>query len=166
MSSENLGIVFGPTLMRAPELDAMTALNDIRYQRLVVETLITHEDVLFWEEEEEEEEWFFHQVEEGQRGWKGAYTLCPHVKRTRRWRRTQLRSKLPVHVRSGRNNEGNCKEGTNKKKKKTHTHITRWKDAVFPDILSVREISETNFPQKIQKIKFYKSKNNNTALSV
>lgn len=50
MSSENLGIVFGPTLMRAPDLDAMTALNDIRYQRLVVETLITNEDVLFWEE--------------------------------------------------------------------------------------------------------------------
>ncbi|XP_075996554.1 N-chimaerin-like [Genypterus blacodes] len=47
MSSENLGIVFGPTLMRAPELDAMTALNDIRYQRQVVETLITNEDVLF-----------------------------------------------------------------------------------------------------------------------
>lgn len=47
MSSENLGIVFGPTLMRAPELDAMTALNDIRYQRLVVESLITNEDVLF-----------------------------------------------------------------------------------------------------------------------
>lgn len=47
MSSENLGIVFGPTLMRAPELDAMTALNDIRYQRLVVETLITNEEVLF-----------------------------------------------------------------------------------------------------------------------
>ncbi|XP_071773893.2 N-chimaerin isoform X2 [Centroberyx gerrardi] len=47
MSSENLGIVFGPTLMRAPELDAMTALNDIRYQRLVVEMLITNEDVLF-----------------------------------------------------------------------------------------------------------------------
>ncbi|XP_049919290.1 N-chimaerin isoform X2 [Epinephelus moara] len=47
MSSENLGIVFGPTLMRAPGLDAMTALNDIRYQRLVVETLITNEDVLF-----------------------------------------------------------------------------------------------------------------------
>lgn len=48
MTSENLGIVFGPTLMRAPELDAMTALNDIRYQRLVVESLITNEDVLFW----------------------------------------------------------------------------------------------------------------------
>uniref|UniRef100_A0A672IWK8 N-chimaerin n=1 Tax=Salarias fasciatus TaxID=181472 RepID=A0A672IWK8_SALFA len=47
MSAENLGIVFGPTLMRAPDLDAMTALNDIRYQRLVVEALITNEDVLF-----------------------------------------------------------------------------------------------------------------------
>lgn len=47
MSPENLGIVFGPTLMRAPDLDAMTALNDIRYQRQVVETLIRNEDVLF-----------------------------------------------------------------------------------------------------------------------
>ncbi|RLW04744.1 hypothetical protein DV515_00005428, partial [Chloebia gouldiae] len=47
MSAENLGIVFGPTLMRAPELDAMAALNDIRYQRLVVETLIKNEDILF-----------------------------------------------------------------------------------------------------------------------
>lgn len=53
MSSENLGIVFGPTLMRAPDLDAMTALNDIRYQRLVVESLITNEDVLFWEKTQE-----------------------------------------------------------------------------------------------------------------
>lgn len=52
MSSENLGIVFGPTLMRAPDLDAMTALNDIRYQRLVVESLISHEDVLFWGQEQ------------------------------------------------------------------------------------------------------------------
>lgn len=52
MSSENLGIVFGPTLMRAPDLDAMTALNDIRYQRLVVESLITNEDVLFWEQKQ------------------------------------------------------------------------------------------------------------------
>lgn len=48
MSAENLGIVFGPTLMRAPELDAMAALNDIRYQRLVVEMLIKNEDILFW----------------------------------------------------------------------------------------------------------------------
>ncbi|XP_008397233.1 N-chimaerin [Poecilia reticulata] len=47
MSAENLGIVFGPTLMRAPNQDAMTALNDIRYQRQVVEVLIKNEDVLF-----------------------------------------------------------------------------------------------------------------------
>lgn len=47
MNAENLGIVFGPTLMRAPDLDAMTSLNDIRYQRQVVETLIKNEDILF-----------------------------------------------------------------------------------------------------------------------
>lgn len=47
MNAENLGIVFGPTLMRAPGLDAMAALNDIRYQRLVVEMLIKNEDILF-----------------------------------------------------------------------------------------------------------------------
>lgn len=67
MSSENLGIVFGPTLMRAPELDAMTALNDIRYQRLVVETLITHEDVLFWEDGREKE---------GRTDWEDALSSC------------------------------------------------------------------------------------------
>lgn len=47
MNAENLAIVFGPTLMRAPNMDAMTALNDIRYQRQVVEALIKNEDVLF-----------------------------------------------------------------------------------------------------------------------
>uniref|UniRef100_A0A8C1DQT3 Chimerin 1 n=1 Tax=Cyprinus carpio carpio TaxID=630221 RepID=A0A8C1DQT3_CYPCA len=47
MNAENLGIVFGPTLMRAPDLDAMTALNDIRYQRQVLELLIKNEDILF-----------------------------------------------------------------------------------------------------------------------
>lgn len=47
MNAENLGIVFGPTLMRSPEQDAMAALNDIRYQRLVVELLIKNEDILF-----------------------------------------------------------------------------------------------------------------------
>ncbi|XP_071388048.1 N-chimaerin isoform X3 [Centroberyx affinis] len=47
MNAENLAIVFGPTLMRAPNLDAITALNDIRYQRQVVEALIKNEDVLF-----------------------------------------------------------------------------------------------------------------------
>ncbi|KAG7227596.1 hypothetical protein INR49_005411 [Caranx melampygus] len=47
MNAENLAIIFGPTLMRAPNLDAITALNDIRYQRQVVEVLIKKEDVLF-----------------------------------------------------------------------------------------------------------------------
>ncbi|TNN03001.1 hypothetical protein fugu_000030 [Takifugu bimaculatus] len=47
MNAENLAIVFGPTLMRAPNMDAATALNDIRYQRQVVEVLIKNEDVLF-----------------------------------------------------------------------------------------------------------------------
>ncbi|XP_077435156.1 N-chimaerin [Vanacampus margaritifer] len=47
MNAENLAIVFGPTLMRTPDLDAMTALNDIRYQRQVVEVLIKNVDVLF-----------------------------------------------------------------------------------------------------------------------
>lgn len=47
MNAENLAIVFGPTLMRAPNLDAMTALNDIRHQRQVVEVLIKNSDVLF-----------------------------------------------------------------------------------------------------------------------
>ncbi|XP_053295362.1 N-chimaerin isoform X2 [Pleuronectes platessa] len=47
MNKENLAIVFAPTLMCAADLDAITALNDIRYQRQVVETLIKNEDVLF-----------------------------------------------------------------------------------------------------------------------
>ncbi|CAL8343346.1 unnamed protein product [Boreogadus saida] len=47
MNAENLAIIFGPTLMQAPDMDAMKALNDIRYQRQVVELLIKKEDVLF-----------------------------------------------------------------------------------------------------------------------
>ncbi|XP_068184590.1 N-chimaerin isoform X2 [Antennarius striatus] len=47
MNAENLAIIFGPTLMHAPNMDAITALNDIRYQRQVVEVLIKNEDVLF-----------------------------------------------------------------------------------------------------------------------
>ncbi|XP_032801557.2 N-chimaerin isoform X1 [Petromyzon marinus] len=47
MSAENLAIVFGPTLMRPPEQDVLATLNDIRYQRLVIETLINNEEILF-----------------------------------------------------------------------------------------------------------------------
>lgn len=47
MNAENLAIIFGPTLMRAPNNDAIAALNDIRYQRQVMEALIKNEDRLF-----------------------------------------------------------------------------------------------------------------------
>ncbi|KAJ3591968.1 hypothetical protein NHX12_007098 [Muraenolepis orangiensis] len=47
MNAENLAIIFGPTLMHAPDMDALQALRDVRYQRLVVEALIKKEDVLF-----------------------------------------------------------------------------------------------------------------------
>lgn len=48
MNAENLGIVFGPTLMQPPEMNALTSLNDMRLQKLVVQLMIEHEDVLFW----------------------------------------------------------------------------------------------------------------------
>ncbi|XP_069814828.1 beta-chimaerin isoform X3 [Dendropsophus ebraccatus] len=47
MGAENLSIVFGPTLMRPPEENAMTSLNDMRHQKQVVQLLIQNEDVLF-----------------------------------------------------------------------------------------------------------------------
>lgn len=47
MNEENLSIVFGPTLMRAPEADSLDILNDMKSQRLVIESLISCQDVLF-----------------------------------------------------------------------------------------------------------------------
>ncbi|KAJ3598432.1 hypothetical protein NHX12_001942 [Muraenolepis orangiensis] len=47
MSSENLGIVFGPTLMQPPEQNTLATLNDMRQQKLVMQLMIEHEDVLF-----------------------------------------------------------------------------------------------------------------------
>ncbi|XP_068092179.1 beta-chimaerin isoform X2 [Hyperolius riggenbachi] len=47
MGAENLSIVFGPTLMRPPEENALTSLNDMRHQKQVVQILIQNEDVLF-----------------------------------------------------------------------------------------------------------------------
>uniref|UniRef100_A0AAY4A3E0 Beta-chimaerin n=1 Tax=Denticeps clupeoides TaxID=299321 RepID=A0AAY4A3E0_9TELE len=47
MSAENLGIVFGPTLMRPPDQNTLSTLNDMRYQKLIVQLLIEHEDILF-----------------------------------------------------------------------------------------------------------------------
>uniref|UniRef100_W5MGK9 Chimaerin n=1 Tax=Lepisosteus oculatus TaxID=7918 RepID=W5MGK9_LEPOC len=47
MNAENLGIVFGPTLIRPPDQNTLTTLNDMRYQKLIVQLLIENEDVLF-----------------------------------------------------------------------------------------------------------------------
>ena len=47
MSEQNLSIVFGPTLMRAPDGDSVDVLNDMKAQRLVIETLISWQDILF-----------------------------------------------------------------------------------------------------------------------
>uniref|UniRef100_A0A6I8NF17 Chimaerin n=1 Tax=Ornithorhynchus anatinus TaxID=9258 RepID=A0A6I8NF17_ORNAN len=47
MNAENLGIVFGPTLMRPPEDSTLATLNDMRHQKLIVQILIENEDVLF-----------------------------------------------------------------------------------------------------------------------
>lgn len=47
MNEENLSIVFGPTLMRAPESDTLNVLTEMKCQRLVIESLISCQDVLF-----------------------------------------------------------------------------------------------------------------------
>ncbi|XP_053483845.1 beta-chimaerin isoform X3 [Ictalurus punctatus] len=47
MSAENLGIVFGPTLMQPPDQNTLATLNDMRHQKMIVQLLIEHEDILF-----------------------------------------------------------------------------------------------------------------------
>ncbi|XP_076826850.1 beta-chimaerin [Brachyhypopomus gauderio] len=47
MNAENLGIVFGPTLMQPPDQDTLTSLSCMRLQKLIVQLLIEHEDILF-----------------------------------------------------------------------------------------------------------------------
>ncbi|XP_030636848.1 beta-chimaerin [Chanos chanos] len=47
MNAENLGIVFGPTLMHPPDQNTLATLNDMRHQKLIVQLLIEHEDILF-----------------------------------------------------------------------------------------------------------------------
>ncbi|XP_052002411.1 beta-chimaerin-like isoform X2 [Xyrauchen texanus] len=47
MTAENLGIIFGPTLMRPPDQYTLSTLNDMRYQKIIVQLLIEHEDILF-----------------------------------------------------------------------------------------------------------------------
>uniref|UniRef100_A0A4W4FZW6 Beta-chimaerin n=1 Tax=Electrophorus electricus TaxID=8005 RepID=A0A4W4FZW6_ELEEL len=47
MNAENLGIVFGPTLMQPPDQDTLASLSCMRLQKLIVQLLIEHEDILF-----------------------------------------------------------------------------------------------------------------------
>ncbi len=41
MKASNLGVCFGPTLMR-PEHETVASIVDIRYQNIIVETMIQH----------------------------------------------------------------------------------------------------------------------------
>ena len=43
MKASNLGVVFGPTLMR-PEHETVASIVDIRYQNIIVELMITRID--------------------------------------------------------------------------------------------------------------------------
>ena len=47
MSSENLAIVFGPTLMRAPDHQTFEAVANLPYQKKIIQLLIEEQDVLF-----------------------------------------------------------------------------------------------------------------------
>lgn len=70
MTPGNLGIVFGPTLLRPRPTDATVSLSslvDYPHQARVIETLIVHYGLVF---EEEPEEALGSQVREG--WWVGA----------------------------------------------------------------------------------------------
>lgn len=41
MKASNLGVCFGPTLMR-PEHETVASIVDIRYQNIIVESMIQH----------------------------------------------------------------------------------------------------------------------------
>eukprot|EP00794_Sanderia_malayensis_P003159 gene3159-3628_t len=47
MTTQNLGVVFGPTLMRAPDSEILAAVHDLPSQRKVAEILIGEQDILF-----------------------------------------------------------------------------------------------------------------------
>ncbi|XP_077865761.1 N-chimaerin-like [Saccoglossus kowalevskii] len=46
MGSENLGVVFGPTLLRSPEVESLESLTNMKFQQHVVELLIANNNVL------------------------------------------------------------------------------------------------------------------------
>ena len=45
MKASNLGVVFGPTLMR-PERETVASIVDIKYQNIVVELMIEETDAV------------------------------------------------------------------------------------------------------------------------
>lgn len=47
MSPSNMGVIFGPTLMRAQE-DTVAAMMNIKFQNIVVEILIEHFGKVLW----------------------------------------------------------------------------------------------------------------------
>ena len=48
MTAENLSIVFAPTLLRSPENDdPLTSLSAVKYERELVEILVTHHTKIF-----------------------------------------------------------------------------------------------------------------------
>ncbi|XP_077993334.1 N-chimaerin-like [Glandiceps talaboti] len=47
MGAENLGVVFGPTLLRSPEAESLESLGKMKFQQTVVEILISNHNKLF-----------------------------------------------------------------------------------------------------------------------
>jgi hypothetical protein len=47
MGSENLSIVFAPTLLRSPETDPLTSLQAVKFERELIELLILHQSSIF-----------------------------------------------------------------------------------------------------------------------
>ncbi len=45
MKASNLGVVFGPTLMR-PEIESVATIVDIKYQNIIVEEMVEHYDMV------------------------------------------------------------------------------------------------------------------------
>lgn len=55
MTVSNLGVCFGPTLLR-PEEETVASIMDLKFYNVVVEILITHYDKIFNTEPEKERE--------------------------------------------------------------------------------------------------------------
>ncbi|XP_064643731.1 N-chimaerin-like isoform X2 [Lineus longissimus] len=47
MSPENLAIVYAPTLLRSPDTDPLSSLTAAKYERNLMELMISHQDILF-----------------------------------------------------------------------------------------------------------------------